>query len=480
MTKLLGLRIGEHDSNLSYFDGKEVHYIKYERKFQIKHYGLEPINLWEDILKEHFDITSKDLNEIALVFDSWMYGFDTQNESFFPSISYDSFPTSCPIVRVNHHYAHHLSCWPIVKNPRSYNGVCIDGFGDYDKAWTTFKQNQIIDEGSVSKNGSIGLGMASLGKLFDIDGHDLDIAGKIMSYQSYGKVDLDYLVYLSQYEMKDINYIFNPIYYNNKWQNKIDWLKTIHDHLGNVLLDYFTKHFTKEEVFLYTGGTALNVCWNTKLKDCFQNIVIPPHTGDEGLSLGALEFLRIKHKLPNFNLNNFPFCQTDEQPLKAADNIVIQKTTELLANQKIIGWYQGNGEIGPRALGHRSILADVRDKEMKDKVNQIKKREHFRPFGCSTIDDEFSNSDYMLFADSLKTNKYPAITHIDNTCRHQKHGPLQQLLQKFKQITSCGSLLNTSLNIDGKPLASSKINAMAILENSKLDGLVYGNEIYLK
>ena len=57
MTKLLGLRIGEHDSNLSYFDGKEVHYIKYERKFQIKHYGLEPINLWEDILKEHFDIT---------------------------------------------------------------------------------------------------------------------------------------------------------------------------------------------------------------------------------------------------------------------------------------------------------------------------------------------------------------------------------------------------------------------------------------
>lgn len=479
MVKLLGLRVGEHDSNLSYFDGEKVRYIKYERKYQIKHYGHEPINQWEKILEEEWGINSKDLNEVAVVFDPWMYGFDTTNESFFPSISYNNFPASCPVIRVNHHYAHHLSCWPIINNPKKYKGICIDGFGDYDKSWTVFDKDKIIKEGSGFKNGSIGVGMASLGKFFNIEGHDLDIAGKIMSYQSFGKVDLDYLTYLSQYGMEDINQIFNPIYYNYKWKHKINWLKTIHDHLGNVLLDYFTQHFKREEVFLYTGGVALNVCWNTKLREYFKNMIIPPHTSDEGLSLGALEFLRIKHNLPIFNLDNFPFCQNDESPNNLPNQKLIEKTADLLKKQKIIGWYQGNGEIGPRALGHRSILADARDKEMKDKVNLIKKRESYRPFGCSTIDEEFSKSEYMLFADSLKTNKYPAITHIDNTCRHQKNGPLKELLKQFRKVTGCGTILNTSLNIAGKPLASSKIDAINILENSKLDGLVYGNELYL-
>ena len=148
MVKLLGLRVGEHDSNLSYFDGKKVHYIKYERKYQIKHYGLEPINQWEGILEEHFNIRSKDLDEVALVFDPWMYGFDTRNESFFPNIPYNNFPSNCNVTRINHHYAHHLSCWPLVKNPKKYRGICIDGFGDHDNSWTVFDIDRITHLGS--------------------------------------------------------------------------------------------------------------------------------------------------------------------------------------------------------------------------------------------------------------------------------------------------------------------------------------------
>ena len=483
MVKLLGLRVGEHDSNLSYFDGKKVHYIKYERKYQIKHYGLEPINQWEGILEEHFNIRSKDLDEVALVFDPWMYGFDTRNESFFPNIPYNNFPSNCNVTRINHHYAHHLSCWPLVKNPKKYRGICIDGFGDHDNSWTVFDIDRITHQGSVTKNGSIGVGMSSLYKLFDIRGHELDIAGKIMSYQSLGEIDNNYLFYLNKFNMNDIAFIFNPIYYNNKWSDKLNWLRTIHHYLGEVILQYCKEHFKKNESFLYTGGVALNVCWNTKLKQFFKNIIIPPHTSDEGLSLGALEFLRIKNNLPQFNLENFPFCQSDEAPDTVPNQKIIKEVTSLLKKQKIIGWYQGHGEIGPRALGNRSILADPRDREMKNKVNLIKKREEYRPFGCSSIDQEFSNSPFMLYAENLNTNKYPSISHIDRTCRHQKVGVnncFYDLLKSFKNQTDCGTLLNTSLNIDGKPLAAYKKDALDILENSELDGLVYGNELYLE
>ena len=120
---------------------------------------------------------------------------------------------------------------------------------------------------------------------------------------------------------------------------------------------------------------------------------------------------------------------------------------------------------------------------MRDKVNLIKKREDFRPFGCSTIDEDFNDSDFMLFADRINTQEYPAVSHIDNTTRHQKvnqSNSLHTLLCEFKKLTNCGTLLNTSLNINGKPLASSKNDAMQLLQNSSLDGLIYGNGLYLK
>ena len=138
--------------------------------------------------------------------------------------------------------------------------------------------------------------------------------------------------------------------------------------------------------------------------------------------------------------------------------------------------------MGPRALGHRSILADPRNKDMRDKVNLIKRREGFRPFGCSTIDENFSNSPYMLYAEKIDTESYPAVSHIDGTCRHQfvKSGHLLKLLQQFKTDTNCGTLLNTSLNINGKPLASYTANAHEIFNNSQLDAIVIGDEIIQK
>ena len=100
------------------------------------------------------------------------------------------------------------------------------------------------------------------------------------------------------------------------------------------------------------------------------NLIIPPHCNDEGLSLGAIEYLRIKHNLPKFKLDNFPYCQSDISPENEADDHTIMKTVEMLKEGKIVGWYQGNGEIGPRALGHRSLLINPMIKNAKDIINK--------------------------------------------------------------------------------------------------------------
>ena len=480
--KLLGLRICEHNSNFSYFDGEKVHYLKTERKFNIKHHAVNDLNLWKDIIYDQWGLKESDLNEIAIVFDPWLYGRHVRNDDFFPSIQLDDFSSKCTVTRVNHHYAHHLSCWPIVKNPSNLNGFSIDGYGDYNQVWTVFTNGKIKERG-FRNNGSIGAEYASLGQWFDFKGFKLDFPGKIMGLQSFGSLDKDFFEFLKKYDFYQIGSVFDVKNYFDKPELKLNWIRTIHLYVNDLLLDFLEKHFHADETFCYTGGVALNVCWNTQIRKKFKNIVIPPHSSDEGLSLGALEYLRIKHNLPHFTLNNFPYCQSDNKPKKSPDRNLLKKVAQLLQEQKIIGWYQGNGEIGPRALGNRSILADPRDSNMKKRVNDIKKREYFRPFGCSTIDNNFSVSKFMLFTHIIDEKKYPSIAHVDNTCRHhtvQNNFLFENLIKEFFYKTNCKTLLNTSLNINGKPLASDFEDAFNLFKQSSMDVLVYGDELYEK
>ena len=476
--KLLGLRVCEHDSNFTYFDGDKLHYFKTERKYQVKHHGVKDLNIWENIINEEWGITSKDLDEIAIVFDPWHYNLNSRNESFFPAIDYFDFPADCKVSRVNHHYAHHLSCFPLT-NQTCQNGIVIDGFGDLNKSWSVIKNNKIVSEGSEKYNGSIGLEMCKVGSLFNLVGHKLDMAGKVMSLQSYGRIDNDFYNFLRQFDIDKIKDIFDHHYY---CQDKIDWLRTTHEYVGDLLVKFFSKFFDKNDIFCFSGGVALDVCWNSKLRNYFKNIIIPPHCNDEGLSLGAIEYLRIKHKLRKFKINNFPFCQNDISPNTSPEKNLIVKVCDLLKNQKIIGWYQGNGEIGPRALGNRSILADPREKQMREKINKIKKREEFRPFGCSTINKNFKKDPFMLYAEPIDVNSYPAVAHVDKTSRHQtvSSGLFYDLITQFYKQTNCDTLLNTSLNINGKPLCYGFSDAFNLFQNSELDAFVYGGQLFLK
>jgi carbamoyltransferase len=167
----------------------------------------------------------------------------------------------------------------------------------------------------------------------------------------------------------------------------------------------------------------------------------------------------------------------------------ISKAARYLANGKVVGWYQGHGEIGPRALGNRSILFDPRIDNGRDIVNAIKNREEFRPFGASCLGPyttglfQIENKDpYMLYTSKV-LGKLPSITHVDGTCRLQtvdEPGPFKRLLEEFLTLTGCPVLLNTSLNLAGKPIAGHPDDARELFRTTSIDVMVIGNEINCK
>jgi len=244
-----------------------------------------------------------------------------------------------------------------------------------------------------------------------------------------------------------------------------------------------------------SGGTAQNTVVNTKLKERFPNLIIPPHCPDDGLSLGCIELLRQLNDQPLFDRSNFPYWQSDIAPDELPSQETIDKTAEYLAQGKIVGWYQGHGEIGPRALGNRSILMDPSIKLGKDVINaKVKRREAYRPFGASVLLEDTSelfdcdyDSPYMLYVVKCKKQEeFPAIIHVDNTCRIQtvnqdpQNEVYHNLISTFKKRTGIPMLLNTSLNIDGKPIAGDPSDAHKLFEISDLDVVVVGNTIRLK
>ena len=219
-------------------------------------------------------------------------------------------------------------------------------------------------------------------------------------------------------------------------------------------------------------------------------MTVLPHANDSGLSLGCVEWLRLKKGYPPININNFPFIQADEHPGEISTN-TIKQTAEALAKGKIVLWYQGNGEIGPRALGNRSILMNpLYDKETLNK--KVKKREWYRPYGASVTKDDYNkyfdlgwDSPYMLYNSIVKDpQKFTGITHIDGTCRIQTVSDQQDhyysLLKEFEKLTGFPILLNTSFNLQGKPIVGKLDHAKEVFASTNADMLVLGNSLFSK
>jgi carbamoyltransferase len=216
---------------------------------------------------------------------------------------------------------------------------------------------------------------------------------------------------------------------------------------------------------VYMGGVALNCLANRNLGNYFDSIWIMPCPGDAGSSLGAAA-LAYGHRL------NWEDAYLGQNiPGAYPVNAILD---ELVVN-KIVGVASGRAEFGPRALGNRSLLADPRGPEIKDRVNEIKRRQQFRPFAPCILSehvDEFfdmprgwaSSSAYMqVIARCRRPDLFPAIVHVDGTSRVQTVAPgsggLRELLEKWYVMTGCPMLLNTSLNIRGEPMVNDRTDA---------------------
>ncbi len=295
---------------------------------------------------------------------------------------------------------------------------------------------------------------------------------------------------------------------------------------------------TKIENLCMAGGVALNCVANGKIlkKNIFKNIWFQPAAGDAGGSIGsALAFwhqelgkertliknsdgMKGSYLGPSFSDNQIEniFKTLNANYEKLNEDDLINNVVNELKDQKTIGWFQGRMEFGPRALGARSIIADPRSENMQKELNlKVKFRESFRPFAPSVLREDVNewfdlnlDSPYMLLVADVKKNKQvemsekdkklfgidklnikrssiPAVTHVDYSARiHTVYKETNQkyfkLLKKFKEVTGCPLLVNTSFNVRGEPIVCSVEDSFRCFMGTNLDVLVCGNFILYK
>ena len=267
----------------------------------------------------------------------------------------------------------------------------------------------------------------------------------------------------------------------------------------------------KSENLIISGGCALNCVANGKItsKTRFKNIFIPPVPDDSGAGLGAAYFVSnnilktkqnftMKHNYfgPNYS-NKYIEKKLKKYLIKFTfHKNILEQAVQSIIEGKIIGWFQGELEFGDRALGNRSILADPRRVDIKDKINKkIKYREQFRPFAPAILEEKVSEffekeekSVFMERALKIKKNKrskIPSVTHIDGTGRLQTvnkktNQKFYNLINEFYKMTNIPILLNTSFNIQGEPVVCSIEDALKNFYLSGLDELYIGNYLIKK
>ena len=286
------------------------------------------------------------------------------------------------------------------------------------------------------------------------------------------------------------------------------------------------------------GGVALNCVANGKVlkSNVFENIWIQPAAGDAGGSLGAAlaywyqelgnrripdqnkDEMKGSYLGPSFDNEEIEIVlkNLDAKYEKKSDEDLISLVANEINNKKTIGWFQGRMEFGPRALGGRSIIADPRSDKMQKELNlKVKFRESFRPFAPSVLREDLNkwfelncDSPYMLLVSDLKKqlqipmtkqdkelfgidklnikrSSIPAVTHVDYSARiqtvHMETNPrFHSLIKKFKEITSCPILINTSFNVRGEPIVCTVEDAFRCFMGTNLDVLVCENFILYK
>jgi carbamoyltransferase len=263
----------------------------------------------------------------------------------------------------------------------------------------------------------------------------------------------------------------------------------------------------------YAGGVALNCVANSRIRreGPFKDMFVQPAAGDAGCSIGAAALVHhrlsgsfVRRRLsdarlgPSYDVGQLKRCLSEAgaaySDFSGREHELVAATAGLLAGGKVVGWFQGRMEFGPRALGARSILADPRNGSMRDHINSlVKDREAFRPFApavvaerCHEFFDFAGPSPFMLDTAQVRdAANLPAITHVDGSARLQTVAKevdprFHELLSEFGRITGYPILLNTSFNLRGEPIVCDPGDALLCFVRSHLDALVMGDLVLLR
>jgi carbamoyltransferase len=423
---------------------------------------------------------------------------------------------------VEHHIAHAASafnCSPF----KTAAVMTVDGRGE--QATTTYNigHGQQLDRiGQVNMPHSLGLlyedVTTHLGFLHSSDEY------KVMALASYGKPDFakDFreIVQIGangQYTINNQNLTerFGPkrLRHEEFTAHHFNIAHSLQLVLEEAMLELtaWLHEETGEENLCLAGGVALNCVANARVRDkgFFKNIWVQPASGDDGTALGAALWVDAQERKNNEKSFVMDHCYwgpqyTDHEiekqlklwkvPYRKLDNIA-EETADILAQDKIIGWYQGRMEFGPRALGSRSILASPINPAMQARLNEVKDREDFRPVAPVVLQEKahewFNNAEYspfMLFVYDVKedkADKIPTVRHTDGTARiqtinEQQHKDYYDLLKAFERKTGVPVLVNTSFNTLGKPIVCTPRDAVECFWSSPFDALIIGSFVIEK
>lgn len=453
------------------------------------------------------------------------------------------------IVNVEHHRSHLASAY--FASPFSSSALLsIDGFGDYSSTMIGIgKDNKIDVSASVSYPHSLGVFYTAFTQLLGFPNYGDEY--KVMGLAPYGKPNYvdklkDVVVFKDDglFEL-NLSYFNHPkMGVNMTWENGIptmdpifspkmetlfgsirkkeEPLTTYHYDLASSvqkiaedLIIHILNHLynkTKLDCVCIAGGVAQNSVANGKLleKTPFKKVYIPPAGHDAGTAIGAglwvynqiLKQPRVAPMLHGYFGSKFSneeietlLNQKKISYRKLPNQELLDEVTNCLIKGGVVGWFQGRAEFGPRALGHRSILADPRRNDAKEILNiKIKRRESFRPFAPSILKDHtadyFETVDEVPFMEKVyvikedKRNDIPAVTHVDGTGRLQTvdktiEPKYHSLIENFYLKTGVPILLNTSFN-ENEPIVNQPSEALDCFLRTKMDMLVMEDIVIIR
>lgn len=418
---------------------------------------------------------------------------------------------------VKHHIAHAASAFHA--SPFAEAAVMsLDGRGE--KATTTYavgRGNDLQRIGQVDMPHSLGLLYEEvtdyLGFLRSSDEY------KVMALASYGKPkfldefrELIYLGERGQYRIAplELEQRFGPrrLRGGPLEQRHYDLAHSLQAVLEETVLDIsrWLQRETGMTDLCMAGGVALNCVMNAHIRDQgpFKDIWVQPAAGDAGTALGAALWVdaregkattrhyHMAHAFlgPSYRDDEIEeFIRWSKLPYRKLDNVA-EEVADILAQDRVIGWFQGRMEFGPRALGARSILASPIHAAMQQRLNEIKDREDFRPVAPVVLEEEAQHwfagariSPFMLFVFDVlpdKADKIPAVRHVDGTARVQtirrEQNPIYyDLIRAFHRRTGVPVLINTSFNTRGEPVVCTPRDAIESFWTSPLDALAIGS-----